>query len=555
MKSIVVIDCASSSQMYIPDIVDMGYRPVVISTYTDLGHMAPEVAANFERVRRETGAFADTIVLDADDDVDSVLEKLKPYEVLCVVPGTDKGVRLADQLNSRLGLKGNDPETTCLRISKDGMVRALERAGVRAIKTRLVKGEEDVRDFWNTNGFTRAVLKFTESSGTVGVKICDSLDACLGYYRTMGSMSTAFGVTDCPVLMQEFIGGTEYIVNSLSIDGVHKVTDIWRYEKIFQPDGVIVYDYAVLVDRLTPGMQELISYDYAVLDAVEMRNGFCHTEIKIDDKGPVLIETNPRIMGANLTREYLDEIFGTHMTDITLKALLEPTFFPNFLRTPYKPHKSAIFKLAIVPRDVDADLGPFFEMVRHLDSYRETVYQRAPGYQRYVRTVDMETSPFILKLTNADYGELRRDYELIRQMEERYFDMVFTAGDHVDAVAPRTDLQRITSELPLSRRFAVVTDDGVKVHQFGRSEASEGWEVYDGVLFAMCGETTLTDRLRQIMKAMSQIRKGGLFMIVPESYEAVPHGTVSAEALMSIMGFNAEIPPSYGNGVLYGMKR
>jgi len=302
-------------------------------------------------------------------------------------------------------------------------------------------------------------------------------------------------------------------------------------------------------------MQELIRYDYAVLDAVDMKNGFCHTEIKIDSKGPVLIETNARPMGANLTAEYLDEIFGYHMTDLVLKSLLEPTFFQNFARTPYLPRKCAMFKFSIVPRDVDADLGPFFEIVRHLDSYREINYFGQPGTQHYPRTIDLETSPFFIKMVNEDYGDLKRDYELLRQMEERYFDMVFSSSTDICAAEPVTDLDSIISELPLARRFGLVKDDGKYVIQYGRCNKAENWGVYDGIIFAKCGKDTLTDRFRDIMEAMSQIRKGGIILIVPEAYSNLPYGTVGAETIMTIMGFIPEIPPSTGRGFIYGMRR
>ncbi len=553
MKYIVVVDCISSGQMFIDDIIEMGYHPLAIYTYFDTEH-AVGWTANMNSVKKDIKDKAEIIQLTKDQDFEDFLKQLKKYDIAAVVPGSESGVRFAEKLSTALGVRGNNSNTTDLRRTKAGMFEALGKAGIRRIESMIVTSEEQVKKFWNDNKLKKAVLKFSEGAGTVGLKICDSIEDSVAYFDQMHSMYNDIGSSDSPILMQEYIGGTEYIVNSLSIDGRHKITDVWRYEKIIDEDGILIYDTMVLVDRLVPGMQELLQYDYKVLDAVDMKNGYCHTEIKVDDKGPVLIETNARIMGGNFTREYLDEIFGSHMSDITLKALLNPSFFDSFLKTPYLPRKSALFKFAIAPRNMKADLGPFFELVKHLESYREIVYFGKSGVQEYPRTIDLDTIPFYIRMANQDYGKLKRDYELVRLMEERYYGMLFAVEDRVEGAAKVTDVNKLISMLPLSRKFALYDEDKVTVIQYGKQTVSDEWEIYDGAIFATCGPTTLTERFRQMMKCMNHIRKGGPVFILPETYQNLPYGSVCAEVVMCVMGFKAEIPPSNSNGILYGIK-
>ncbi len=554
MQYIAVVDCASSGRMYIDDIIEMGYSPLVIYTYIDLERV-PEWGPTVEKVKKWVGDKAEYIQMSEETSLDDLLDQLKGYDIACVVPGSESGVRLADKLNKALGLRGNDPDTTYLRCTKEGMYEALKKAGIRYIQSMVVTSEKDVEKFWKDNRLTKAVLKFSENAGTVGLKICDSLEACLEHFRLMQGMYDIKGASDPVIMIQEYIGGTEYVVNSISIDGKHKITGVWRYEKILRDDGTLAYDTMILVDRLVPGIHDILQYDYKVLDAVEMKNGFSHNEIKVDEKGPVLIETNARVMGGTLTREYLDEIFGSHMTDVTLKSLLQPSFFDSYMLTPYRPRKSSIFKFSIVPRDVKADLEPFFELARHLDSFREIVCFGGTGVREYRRTVDLHTCPFFIRMTNEDYGKLKRDYELVRLLEDRYYEMLFIVNDKTEGVPLQTDVDGIMGMLPLSRRFAIVKDDGVTVLQYGKQKAAEGFDIYDGAIFAKCGPSTLTERFRQMMQCMSQIRKGGPVFIVPEAYQSLPYGAVAAETVMSIMGFSEGIPPSTGNGMLYGIKR
>ncbi len=552
MKYIAVVDCASSGQMYIDDILEMGFHPLAIYTAFDIEH-ASSWFSNVEHVKKGIGDKADIIQLTRDMSFDDLINKLKAYEIIAVVPGSEPGVQLADKLNKALNLAGNDPDTTHLRNTKVGMFEALGKAGIRRIESCVVTTQDQIIRFWYNNKLSKAVLKFSESAGTVGFKICNSVEDCIVYFEEMQSMYTLTGFVS-EIIIQEYIGGTEYVVNSLSIDGKHKITDLWRYDKIIQDDSSVIYDVDVLIKELTPGMQALIEYDYKVLDAVGMKNGACHTEIKIDEKGPVLIETNARIMGGNLTREFFLEVFGYSLSGIVLKSILEPTFFDNFLRSPYSPRKYVMVKDAIVPRELKADLGPFFELARHLDSFREIVYFGPQGICEYPRTVDMETSPFFIYLVNSDYGKLKKDCDLIRLLEERYFKMLYVVNDHVDACTLMTDIDDIIKHLPLSRKFALITGGKVSVIQYGMQTVSDKWEIYDGAIFAICGTTTLTERFRQMMRCLNHIRKGGLVFIIPEAYQNLPYGVVSAEVVLSIMGFNVEIPPSNSNGVLFAIR-
>jgi hypothetical protein len=49
-----------------------------------------------------------------------------------------------------------------------------------------------------------------------------------------------------------------------------------------------------------------------------------HNEIKLDKKGPVLIEANCRVGGGSMPAKYLDKILGHHETDIVVKSYLNP---------------------------------------------------------------------------------------------------------------------------------------------------------------------------------------------------------------------------------------
>lgn len=310
MKYIGVVECISSGRLYIGDIISRGYKPLIINTPLD-----QDWIYEYRRIIA-TEFKGKTESIDMGDDFDDFIRRLREYDIVAVFAGSEFGVRNADRIVDALGLKGNSSATTYLRCTKAGMYEALGKAGIRRIETQLVSSEEDVKQFWNRYGLKKCVIKYSEAGGTVGLKICDSIDDAVAHFKELRATPTELGDADPDVLIQEFIDGTEYIVNTVSCDGKHLLTDVWEYAKVISDDGTIAYDCVKLIKDFRPGHTNMVHYAFKVLDAVDMKWGPCHTEIKIDRNGPVLIETNARPMGLGMTAQYYDEILGHHVTNI-----------------------------------------------------------------------------------------------------------------------------------------------------------------------------------------------------------------------------------------------
>ena len=549
MKYMGIVECVSSGRLYIKDIISHGYRPLIINIKNPTEYLVEyrEIIAK---------GFGDNVeFIEEDEDFDVFIGRLRKYDLELVFPGCEYGVRLADRINAALGLRGNDPSTTYLRCNKSGMNEALGKAGIRRIESMRVTCPKDIEDFWKRYDLEKCVLKFAESAATIGLKICSSLQDALDHYKLMLETPTANGEVNAEVLIQEFIGGTEYIVNTLSCDGKHMVTDMWVYSKVRSETGTLAYDYAKLIKDLEPGHTEMVQYVYDVLDAVEMRWGICHTEIKIDRKGPVLIETNARPMGLAMTDTYLDEALGHHQTDLAVSVLLDPSRFREISQRRYCPRKYALMKLMIVPEDIKGSFAPTFVIGNMIRSTREILFFGKEGISSYHRTIDLDTSPLTIKMINEDYGALMKDYEMLRLIESNYFQLFYTLGEGVDAIPLKTDISKIASMLDQNRRFLIVKDDGEYISQYGKVEKATGWQIYDGAIYAVCGKMSAEDRYRSIFRVMHNIRSGGVFIIVPESYYNLKSRSVLIEFLMNIAGMEITVPPYGSYGVIYGVKK
>ena len=548
MQYMVIVECISSGILYVDEIISRGYKPLVVNVNMD----TEEINGYRELVAKR---YSDRVeYIDEGDDFDDFISRLKKYDIVAAFPGSEAGVRLADRIVDALGLRGNDVKTTYLRCNKAGMYEALGKAGIRRIESTHVKSEDDIRKFWKEYDLDTCVLKFAESAATVGLKICSSLDDALKHYRYMKTIPTDFGEKDADILMQEYIGGTEYIVDTLSCNGRHMLTDVWVYSKVRADDGTLAYDYAKLIKELEPGHSDMIRYVYKVLDAVDMKWGLCHVEVKVDKKGPVLIETNARPIGLAMTQAYLDEALGYHLTDLALDAYLNPKSFERMMHRQYNPKKYAMMKLMIVPENFKGSFAPTFVFGNMIRSTREVLFFGHEGISKYKRTVDLSTSPLTIKMINSDYGELMKDYEMLRLIESNYFQLFYTLNEKVDGCKLETDIEALIKFLDPARRFLIVKDDGKYIAQYGQIKKADGWQIFDGSIYAECGETSSEKRYRAMFKAMHDVRAGGFCMIVPEAYRNLKSGSVVAEFIMNIAGVQVIAPTFDSVGIIVGVK-
>lgn len=107
--------------------------------------------------------------------------------------------------------------------------------------------------------------------------------------------------------MQEFLAGTEYVVDSVSRDGEHMVLAVWRYlKKQNAKTKAITYEYSEILNpaessELKELCETLTSYAKTCLTALGIENSAAHTEIIINGRTgePCLVETGARMHGCS----------------------------------------------------------------------------------------------------------------------------------------------------------------------------------------------------------------------------------------------------------------
>ena len=130
--------------------------------------------------------------------------------------------------------------------------------------------------------------------------------------------------------MQEFLAGKEYVIDKVSLDGEHKLTAIWQYDKRAANGTNFVYFGMKLVSSHSAMAQSMVAYSSQVLDALGIKQGPSHMEVMWigtpDDGYPCLVEVGSRCHGGEgawLT--VAQECVG--YTQVSCSVMLSMSFF------------------------------------------------------------------------------------------------------------------------------------------------------------------------------------------------------------------------------------
>ena len=348
-----------------------------------------------------------------DGDAEALARKLTTLEVKGVIAGIETGVELADQLTNLLGLPGNDPSLSSARRNKTRMHEVAAQNGVRVPEQISVTDEKAAIEWVKKHQDYPVVVKPSASAGSDGFRVCRSEEELLQALRNVLGQTNKLGKRNDTAIIQELIQGEEFAVNAVSCDGIHKITHIWHYRKS-EKNGYKIYDWESLLDPESSWAQKLRDMTYATLNAVGITNGPSHTEIMIDSRGPVLIETAGRIDG--ISNPASDEItVGISQIELALLAKINRKHFETRVPDMYTSAKHAV-NVAMISNQSGIVESLQVENLTALRSFAGYRFFVSPGDEISV-TKDIFSSPGFIFLAHDNNDILLEDYREIRKME------------------------------------------------------------------------------------------------------------------------------------------
>jgi biotin carboxylase len=400
-----LVDAMSSGSLLAPALRDRGFRSIHVQTGKQ---MASSLKGSFV-----IADHAAQIVFDGD--FERCLDEVAGHRPVCVIPGMEVGVLLADRLSERLGLPTNGSRLSAARRDKFEMQRRIGEAGLRCIPTHRATAWPSAEAWLTRLSRYPVVLKPPASAGTDHVHICRSAaEAKAAFERILGAI-TIFDASNDAVVIQPFIEGTEYIINSASCGGHHLVSDMWRMAKLAAEHPL--YDYGELTPTTGEIADQLVGYAWRVLDALGIRFGAAHIELFWTDDGPVLIEVGARLDGQHIPM-LCQEVLGHSQVTATLDAYLSPEQF--FARPRPAPSRDVRRVELISPRSGVLKALPRLGELRALRSFHQVKLGVQPN-QRIAKTIDFLTVPGFVDLVHPDPQAVQADHARIRAWEQQDF--------------------------------------------------------------------------------------------------------------------------------------
>jgi biotin carboxylase len=237
------------------------------------------------------------------DTTDQVALLAATRQLFDEAPGVPTGLLTWDELSlvaaahaaDHLGIPHLSPAAAATCRDKYATRSALDAAGIPAVRHRLVFTPEQAQEAAASLGLP-VVLKPRSLAGSLGVVLASDTQAVAEAFHTASSASFA-GLTQEPgVLVEEFLQGPEISIDSVVSDGVVQPLFLARkrlgFEPYFEEVGHLVGPW-----RHEPWADDVIDLLRQVHDAVGVRFGATHAEVRLTAAGPRLVELNGRIGG------------------------------------------------------------------------------------------------------------------------------------------------------------------------------------------------------------------------------------------------------------------
>ena len=288
MRNILIIEAGSTGKNLIQDIINRNYNPVVM----ELKKVSDSDEAElYNGLVKSCYDFieADFDLIHEKDTYEETLERVRKLDPKIILPASELGVIMATRLSNDLNLMCNSIENLDAMTLKDEMQNRLAENNLRHIKGKVITSVEEASEYYDMEGFNEVVVKPKIGASSVGVKICSNKEEMMSAVSELLNHHGFFGHALNELVIQERIKGDEYIINTVTHNGIHRVTTIWKYNKISTSEGDHIYNYMNSIDELGLGQSELVEYAYAVADAMRIQYGPIHGEYMVDENGPVHI--------------------------------------------------------------------------------------------------------------------------------------------------------------------------------------------------------------------------------------------------------------------------
>ncbi len=249
-----------------------------------------------------------------------VLQLHHDWHIDRAVSLTEPGLDIAARANDLLGLGGTSYRVSRRFRDKLTMRQHLAGRDGDAVAAAPLREFDDLRAFGASHGYP-FVVKPTDATAGIGVFRVDDPSAHDQVWERVRSLrgtrtdrvSTLLLLEN--FLMEEYVHGREYSVETFSFAGRHVVLTVT--EKITDSAHFAELGHAVPA-RLSEDAWDRVSEAVtAFLDHMEFTDGPCHTEVRVNGSRPRIIESHHRY-GGDAIPELVRAVYGVDLNTLAV---------------------------------------------------------------------------------------------------------------------------------------------------------------------------------------------------------------------------------------------
>lgn len=334
-------------------------------------------------------------------------------EELCAITTTsDFYLEIAAQIAEAFKLEGNPVSAIRNARNKWFTRNILTESNINQPRYAVIKTEAEMVEVVKHIGLP-CILKPIEDSASSHVKLCTTLIEAEEHVRKILNIkkNVRGQTTNGIVLVEEYIDAREYSVEMFTWQGQNTCIGITQ-------KSLTGYPYFVEYNHLFPAAISQSEHDSIqetvnrTIKALGIQTGSTHTEVKLTEDGPKIIEVNARLAGGMIP-ELIKSVTGIDMLEQQLLSSMGRNNLPEKIEY----NGAAGIQFIVAPEDGTLQSIENVKQVRSMDQVQHLYISKTPGHQ-----VNRPQSAYdrlgyvILHMSNAD--EVLTSFHTIEKLLE-----------------------------------------------------------------------------------------------------------------------------------------